>query len=361
MQNKNTLNRRRFLGGVTALSAGLLTGCGSTAPNQPPASQNQNPPTTNSNGGGTKTPTPNPQPNPTPSTSTRSKVYVLSTDDRKQGIQDILKMFGLAFAKDRKILVKPNLVSGDPYPTTTHDDTLRTLIPALKEAGSKGITIGESAGLGRTKSVISDKNTLALCKELDVPFVNFDDLPADGWESFAFEGMHWGGSLAIPKLLRDDHAVVLLPSCKTHNNSSAIFTMSLKLAVGITPVTRRGALHSAGNISAWSADINRGFTPDLVLMDALQSMISGGPISGQLVTTNLMVASHDRVALDAVGLAILKHAGTKVPALQKKIFEQTQIKRAVEIGLGAKDPDHIELVSDSDKTTKPLQAILDIG
>jgi hypothetical protein len=48
--------------------------------------------------------------------------------------------------------------------------------------------------------------------------------------------------------------------------------------------------------------------------------------------------------MDAVGLAVLKELGSNEAIMSRKIFEQEQIQRAVELGLGAARPDQIQLV-----------------
>jgi uncharacterized protein (DUF362 family) len=51
------------------------------------------------------------------------------------------------------------------------------------------------------------------------------------------------------------------------------------------------------------------------------------------------------VAIDAVGLAILKFLGSNAQIMGTKIFEQEQIARAAEIGLGAASPSEIDVVA----------------
>ncbi len=53
----------------------------------------------------------------------------------------------------------------------------------------------------------------------------------------------------------------------------------------------------------------------------------------------------------AVGLAILKELGSNESIMGKKIFEQEQIARAVELGIGVKRPEGIEILTD-DKNSK---------
>jgi len=58
-----------------------------------------------------------------------------------------------------------------------------------------------------------------------------------------------------------------------------------------------------------------------------------------------MIAGHDRVAVDAVGVAMLKSLGANQAIMSRGIFEQEQLARAVELKLGAQGPDDIEIVA----------------
>ena len=58
----------------------------------------------------------------------------------------------------------------------------------------------------------------------------------------------------------------------------------------------------------------------------------------------MILASTDRVALDAVGVAALKMHGTTRKIEGRKVFEQDQISRAAKLDLGASSPDDIEIV-----------------
>jgi uncharacterized protein (DUF362 family) len=60
---------------------------------------------------------------------------------------------------------------------------------------------------------------------------------------------------------------------------------------------------------------------------------------------NVMIAGDDRVAVDAVGLAVLKELGANQAIMSRPIFQQEQIARAVELSLGARGPGDIELVT----------------
>jgi uncharacterized protein (DUF362 family) len=61
------------------------------------------------------------------------------------------------------------------------------------------------------------------------------------------------------------------------------------------------------------------------------------------VKPGLILAGRDRVALDAVGVAVLKKFSS--PRLTGKIFEVEQLGRAAELNLGVRSTAEIELVA----------------
>lgn len=295
----------------------------------------------------------------------KARVIIIKAGTRQDGIMQALTMFGgLGFAAGRDVIIKPNYNSTYEFPATTHNDTLRTVVDQLKAANAGNITLGESAGATTfsaqpTQAVTQFKGTMNVVSELGIDFVSFDE-PSVEWDTFNFDGMTWANGLAIPKLMRSDRVKILLPCCKTH--TLADYTFSMKLAAGLPPRSRRGLVSDMHtDLQEKVVDINKGFTPDLILMDALKCFIDGGPDSGTEREPGLIVAATDRVALDAVGVAILKAAGSTSGPIRGKIFETRQMKRAVEIKLGISTPDEIELVGNDQATISELRSILDVG
>jgi uncharacterized protein (DUF362 family) len=262
-------------------------------------------------------------------------------------------------------VIKPNFNSQYDFPATTHDDTIRTVVKGLKGANAGKITIGESSGATTgsatpTATVMQAKNVMGLVNELGIEFLSYDTQGVE-FETFNFDGMTWSGGLAIPKLMRSDRVKILLPCCKTH--SLADYTFSIKIAAGLPPRSRRGLISDMHtNLQEKVADIGKGFEPDLIVMDAMQCFIDGGPDSGTVRDPGLIVVSNDRIALDAIGVSILKNAGSTSAPIRGKIFQTRQLVRAVQIGLTkTKSPDDIELVGNDSATISKLRSILDMG
>ena len=68
--------------------------------------------------------------------------------------------------------------------------------------------------------------------------------------------------------------------------------------------------------------------------------------------------------MDAVGIAVLKEQGSNEAIMSRRIFEQEQIRRAAELGLGVTSADKIELVAPDEPSrlyADRLKTILSLG
>jgi len=111
-----------------------------------------------------------------------------------------------------------------------------------------------------------------------------------------------------------------------------------------------GELHGSPHQRKLIAEINAAFKPALVVLDGIDAFVDGGPMTGKRAKGNAFLASTDRVAVDAVGVAILKVLGSNDQIMKPKIFDQEQIARAAQIGLGASSPTEIELFAADDQS-----------
>jgi uncharacterized protein (DUF362 family) len=275
-----------------------------------------------------------------------SKVALVRTEDRAQGIAAAMKLISFPSPKGKKVLIKPNFNTADPTPGSTHNDTLRQLATEMKTRGAAKLTIGESCGPGDTKAVMEKKGIPALAQELGFDVINFDELPADGWVQCNPPGSHWPNGFGVAKPIMEAEYLLWTCCLKTHQ-FGGVHSMSIKLAVGAIdkkirfPVMHADQVHMRHMI----AEIHQAFTPHVIVMDGVDIFVDGGPMTGKLVRAGVVVAGTDRIAVDAVGLAVLKNHGANGAIMSKKIFEQEQLARAVEIGLGAKSPEQIEIVT----------------
>ncbi|MFX1313736.1 MAG: DUF362 domain-containing protein, partial [Promethearchaeota archaeon] len=135
------------------------------------------------------------------------------------------------------------------------------------------------------------------------------------------------------------------------------FTLSLKNAVGLVHRDYMSELHASKNQREMIAEVNAVYKPDLVVLDGVISFIDGGPMEGTRKEANVFVAGTDKVAIDAIGVAILRILGTTPEVRNGSIFKQAQIKRAVELGIGISSPKEIEFITDSEESNKLVAQI----
>jgi uncharacterized protein (DUF362 family) len=211
--------------------------------------------------------------------------------------------------------------------------------------------LGERSGMGDTRRVMQQLGVFKLADEMGFETVVFDELDEKGWVLIRSMDNHWARGFAVPKMLLDAEAVVQTCNLKTHRYGGH-FTLSLKNSVGLTAKQIAGTgynfmneLHSSPDQRTMIAEINRSYAPALVVMDGIEAFTNGGPDRGKTVRPEVVLAGRDRVALDAVGVAILRHFGTTPQVSAGRVFEQAQIARAVELELGAQGPQDVRILT----------------
>jgi uncharacterized protein (DUF362 family) len=276
----------------------------------------------------------------------KAGVALVKTGDRAAGISAALRLITFPSPKGKKVLIKPNFNTADPTPGSTHNDTLRRLVLEMKERGAARITVGERSGPPPTKSVIEAKGIPAMAEELGFDIVNFEELPPEGWVHCNPPGCHWQNGFDVARPIVEAEYLLWTCCLKTHG-AGGVFSMSIKLAVGATNKSLMRELHGARqtHMRRMIAEIHQAFRPHVIVMDGMEAFVDGGPSRGKLVAPGVIVAGTDRIAVDAVGLAVLKQQGANAAIMSVKIFEQEQIQRAVELGLGVAGPDRIEIVT----------------
>ena len=277
-----------------------------------------------------------------------TKVALVSTEDRGRGVRRAIDLLELRSFQGRNVVLKPNFNTADPAPGSTHSDTLRSLVLSLQQMGAKEITLAERSGPGdSTRAVMEKKGILRLAQELGFNIVNLEELGPEGWSKIEPKESHWSQGFRFPRIYLEAESIVQTCCLKTHAYGGH-FTLSLKNSVGLVPLKGypyMEELHSSRYQRQMIAEINTAYSPDLVVLDGVEAFVDGGPDRGTRVEAEVMLAGTDRVAIDAVGVAILRLLGTTPEVSRGSIFEQDQIARAAELGLGVSSAKEIQLVT----------------
>lgn len=315
-----------------------------------------------------KAPTATMLPEPTATTAPeRASVVIVQAEDRQEGVRRALSILEADDFQGKHILVKPNLNTADPAPGSTHNDVLYATAQWLSDHAVGRISVGDRSGMAVTRRAMQRKDWPAMADQFGFDLIAFDELPVEGWEIIDFEGSHWPSGFAIARPVLEAEGVISLCCLKTHQYGGH-FTLSLKNSVGMVAFRVPGEsvefmtqLHSSAYQREMIAEINTVYQPDVVILDAVDAFVKGGPDHGTLVHPGLILAGVDRIAIDAIGVAILRQYGTTPQVEQGAIFEQDQIARAVTLGLGVDQPEKIDLITDdpeSQQIADELQRIL---
>jgi len=270
-----------------------------------------------------------------------SKVNV--STNLKESIEkavDLIGGFNKIISSGDKVIIKPNFNSDDPFPASSDPEFVKAVVQLLYEAGASQVVIAESSGMPwlPTRRVMEKMGMLKAAEECNAEVRILDNRE---WVDLGIHGKYWRTVSIAKDILQENAKFVWLPCMKTHRY--ARFSLSLKLAVGLLNFRQRGDLHSA-YLEEKIAELNLAVHPDLIIMDGRKCFVTGGPDVGKVEEPNIILASGDRIAIDAEALKILKGYRAE-NRLDMNVWDFPQIRHAVELGLGAKNDNEIMIVS----------------
>jgi uncharacterized protein (DUF362 family) len=251
---------------------------------------------------------------------------------------DLLGGFGKVVEKGDEILVKPNFNTGDPPPASSDPAFMKAVIELLYEYGASKVVLGESSMFSlSTRNVLNVTGMLRKAEEAGAEVVPFDE---GKWVKVGTGGKYLR-TVSVPERALEAKRLVYVCCMKTHK--WAKFSLSLKLAVGFMKPSERMSLHMR-NLEEKIADLNLVVHPCLILMDGRKCFISGGPACGELRSPNVVLASGDRVAMDVEAIKLMQ--GYEDTSLTAEAWTYTQIRQAVQLGLGARGEEDCKAVNE---------------
>jgi uncharacterized protein (DUF362 family)/Pyruvate/2-oxoacid:ferredoxin oxidoreductase delta subunit len=234
----------------------------------------------------------------------------------------------------QKVLLKPNLLSAkDPdRAITTHPMIVAAVARKVRECGAE-VMVGDSPGGAKrgVRRVWRNTGMLEMAEREKIELVNFE---ASGVEKFSIDGRDY--FLAKPAIEAD--AIISLAKLKTH--VLTLMTGGIKNIFGLIPGFRKANYHKEypkpNEFAQVITDILSLRPPTLTIMDAILSMEGDGPSSGNPRWSNLLLASSDPVAIDAIASEIIGLNPSRVPT----------IRIASEAGLGIGWPEAVNVVGE---------------
>ncbi len=260
---------------------------------------------------------------------------------------------GWPVKKGDVVLIKPNLVASVFFMLysgkTTEEDfqacqtdprIVRALAVMAKESGAKRIIIGEGPAAGDGWAGFMQSGYLAMVEELakegvKVELIDFTHEPYTWVKSRGLVNPEY----AVPKVVTEVTCIISVPALKTHSMTGV--TVSLKnVVVGLMSgrvygFFKYGCPHQ--NIPDWISDVASMFKISYTVVDGIWGMEGNGPLNGEPIEMDLIIAGADPVAVDAVCTAIMGFDPKNIG----------HITTAARHGLGVADLDQILVEGES--------------
>ena len=256
---------------------------------------------------------------PSQDSAKTSSFIVVKTSNRVAFTRHVLSAFRVPqLVAGRRVLVKPNIVSHEPYPTTTHPQMLDTLLEALKNlAGQVAVADGPAPDAGPPQDILREHPLSQVCKRHGVPLLNIFEYP------FTTHPTPAGFTLEVSDLPKSYDYVISLPVLKEH--PVAQMTGALKNQFGLLSAPERSRLHRGQkDIHRAIVEVTRIAPPNLTIMDCVETLIGGNERrwGGRQASCGFLLAGTDPVALDIQGQHILSRLA---PGLRSRPVRHLQL------------------------------------
>jgi uncharacterized protein (DUF362 family)/NAD-dependent dihydropyrimidine dehydrogenase PreA subunit len=254
--------------------------------------------------------------------------------------------------KGEKILLKPNLLIGDPPEkcVTTHPSVFKAAAEIFKSAGAI-MYYGDSPSFGSTLAAAKKAGIADAAQESGI-------IPADfktGVEVFYEKGIQ-NKKFVIAKGVLDSDGIISLPKLKTHGFER--YTGCVKNQFGCIPGLLKGEYHvklpDANNFAKMLVDLNMFVNPRLYIMDGIMAMEGNGPRGGKPKKMDILLMSSDPIAIDSVICKIIDINPEFVPTVKFGAEFGAGVFRDKDIRLLG-DPIEKFIQKDFDIVRKPLR------
>ncbi len=254
-----------------------------------------------------------------------SIVYYSEMYDRGDFVVRTLEIFADQLKNARKIFIKPNVVSSEPYPTTTHPQVLDTV---LSQLSGHEIVVGDGPAVdaGRSDEVLRNSPLKEICEKHNTRLVNLYS------ESMKQVKSRRNYTIKVSTLPLSCDFIISLPVLKAHNICG--LSGALKNQFGYLSRTDRIMMHTRlKDIQKGIAEVNVAIPTNLFIMDGVQIMVRAqeNRHGGSPAELGVMLAGSDPVSLDCFGLELLQKVE---PEIVEKRSKMKYIEYSSDYGVG---------------------------
>lgn len=225
-------------------------------------------------------------------------------------VSDIYKSCSGPVLMNRKVLLKPNILSDNPPEKciSTHPVVVEAMVRFLKSEGAT-VMIGDSPaihtrGFRALKSGIDD-----ICRNYNIDWVDFSIEP--------LVIKLRDSRIKVASVIKEVDLIISLPKLKNHE--LMYFTGAIKNTLGLVPGFSKAKQHARfqdrESFSRFLVYLNEKITPHFFLIDGIMSMDGRGPAQGNPVSTGVLIGSSNPLAIDIIASQIAGYKPHDIPTI----------------------------------------------
>jgi uncharacterized protein (DUF362 family) len=239
-----------------------------------------------------------------------------------------------------KVLIKVNFITDKTWDTgaTTDPIVVEAIIKKLEDLPVKVYVVESDATITSADKAFEKTGMREMCERNGVECLNLRYVK-DKVKLTIPDGEVLK-SITVPRLVTES-AIISAAKLKTHSATGV--TLGMKNMFGLLPDKYKGKYHLKG-ISKVIVDINTVLRPTLTVVDGFVGMEGSGPVDGEPVQMDLIIAGTDTVATDATACRVMGIDPHEIK----------HIRKAHEKGLG--NIDDIQVIGEKLETvTRPFK------
>ena len=253
----------------------------------------------------------------------------------ERGLEPVYRALDLVDYRDalkgwKRALIKVNFITTKTWETgaTTDPMVVEAIINRLMGAGIEAIVVESDATMTNADKACVASGMKALCDRTGVRFINLRH--EEEQVELKVPNALTLDTIKVPKIVTES-AIISAAKLKTHTETGV--TLGMKNMFGLLPDKFKGKYHMRG-MDKVIVDINTVLKPTLTVIDGFVGMEGKGPVHGNSIKMETIIAGTDVVATDATA--------TRVMGIDPQTIEH--IKRGHERGLG--EMYNVEVVGD---------------
>ncbi len=234
------------------------------------------------------------------------RVALIRGEDRRENIRKSLELISDEIKNslgNRRVIIKPNLVSTSIPLAATHIDHLRGILDFLKGFHRDTVIIAEAAA-GKTTEGYRNFGYYKLLEEYNISLIDLNNGPFEELTIWDKNGRPF--KVRVSALLLDRRNF-LISAAKLKTHDTVVVTLSIKnVAMGAVYLHDKVKVHQGiRQINKNIAEIGAHTWPDLAVIDGFEGMEGDGPTFGDPIHVGVAISSTDPLAADRIACEVM--------------------------------------------------------